>query len=77
VKVLTPGHVLREEFMLGLSVREPGVPSNRITAILAGHREVTAETAVLLSKRFGTSAGFWLNPGDARPGDRTAGHARP
>ena len=64
---VTPGAVLREDFMvpLGLSARalarELGVPSNRITAILAGERGVTAETAILLSERFGTSAEFWLN----------------
>src|ERR1700730_10942360 len=64
---VTPGDVLREEFMvpLGLSARalarELGVPSNRITAILAGARGVTAETAILLGERFGTSPEFWLN----------------
>ena len=64
---VTPGDVLREEFMvpLGLSARglarELGVPSNRITAILAGDRGITAETAILLGERFGTSAEFWLN----------------
>jgi addiction module HigA family antidote len=41
--------------------RELGVPSNRITAILAGHRGITAETAILLGDRFGMSAEFWLN----------------
>jgi len=57
---VTPGEGLREEFMvpLGLWARELGVPSNRITAILAGTRGVTA---VLLGERFGTSAEFWLN----------------
>jgi len=64
---VTPGDVLREEFMLplGLSGRalawELGVPSNRITGIVAGARSVTAETAILLGERFGTSAEFWLN----------------
>jgi addiction module HigA family antidote len=64
---ITPGEVLREEFMapLGLSgralARELGVPSNRITEIVAGGRAVTAETAILLGERFGTSAEFWLN----------------
>ena len=64
---VTPGDVLREEFMvpLGLSARalarELGVPSNRITAILVGDRGITAETAILLGERFGTSAEFWLN----------------
>jgi antitoxin HigA-1 len=63
---VTPGEVLREEFMvpLGLSARalarELGVPSNRITAILLGDRGVTAETAILLGERFGMSAEFWI-----------------
>jgi addiction module HigA family antidote len=64
---VTPGQVLRVEFMapLGLSgralARQLGVPSNRITEIIAGERAVTAETAILLGERFGTSAEFWLN----------------
>jgi addiction module HigA family antidote len=64
---VTPGDVLREDFLvpLGLSgralARDLGVPSNRITEIVAGERSITAETAILLSERFGTSAEFWLN----------------
>ena len=64
---VVPGEVLREEFMtpLGLSgralARELGVPSNRITEIVAGERAITAETAILLAERFGTTAEFWLN----------------
>jgi addiction module HigA family antidote len=64
---VVPGEVLREEFMvpLGLSgralARELGVPSNRISEIVAGERVITAETAILLARRFGTSAEFWLN----------------
>jgi antitoxin HigA-1 len=64
---VTPGEVLREEFMipLGLSgralARELGVPSNRVTEIVAGERSITAETAILLGERFGTSAEMWLN----------------
>jgi addiction module HigA family antidote len=64
---VVPGEVLREEFMapLGLSARalarELGVPSNRITEIVAGQRAITAETAILLAERFGTTAEFWLH----------------
>ena len=67
IGAVTPGEVLREEFMvpLGLSgralARELGVPSNRITEIVAGERAVSAETAIMLGERFGTSAEFWLN----------------
>lgn len=65
--VVTPGAVLHEEFMapLGLSARalarDMNVPPNRITGILNGERAVTAETALLLAQRFGTSAEFWMN----------------
>ena len=63
---VTPGEVLREEFMvpLGLSARvvarEIGVPPNRVTGILNGERAVSAATALLLEARFGASAEFWM-----------------
>jgi antitoxin HigA-1 len=48
---------------LGLSGRtlakQLGVPSNRITEIVAGTRAITA---IMLAERFGTSAEFWMNP---------------
>ena len=62
-----PGEVLRADFLdamgltahaLALALR---VPANRITAILAGDRAVSADTALRLARHFGTSAGFWLN----------------
>lgn len=64
---VTPGDVLRDEFMvpLGLSARavthEIGVPPNRVTGIINGDRAVSAATALLLEARFGASAEFWLN----------------
>lgn len=64
---ITPGEMLREEFMepLGLSAsrlaREIGVPANRITAILNGTRGISAVTAILLGRRFGTTPEFWMN----------------
>jgi addiction module HigA family antidote len=67
IGLVTPGDVLRAEFLQPLNLsaralaRELGVPSNRISAIVAGERSITAETAILLGERFGTSAEFWLN----------------
>ena len=64
---VTPGEILREEFMapLGLSANRLaealGVPANRITAILNGTRAVTADTALRLARCFRTSPEFWLN----------------
>ncbi|MGH6904939.1 MAG: HigA family addiction module antitoxin [Geminicoccaceae bacterium] len=36
------------------------VPLNRITAILAGKRAITADTALRLAHFFGTSAEMWM-----------------
>jgi addiction module HigA family antidote len=64
---LTPGEVLLEEFMRpnGLTARalaaELGVPGNRISSIVNGSRAISAETALLLARRFGTSAELWMN----------------
>jgi len=37
------------------------VPANRLTDIMRGRRAITAETALRLSRYFGTSAEFWVN----------------
>ena len=64
---VTPGDVLRAEFMEPLSLsahalaREIGVPTNRVTAILHASRKITADTALRLAARFGTSAELWMN----------------
>ena len=62
-----PGEVLREEYLvpLGLSARalakELDVPANRLTEIMRGVRDVTADTAIRLGRYFGTDPRFWLN----------------
>lgn len=62
-----PGKLIREEYLtpLGLSARqvagEIGVPPNRLSEIIRERRGVTADTAIRLGVRFGTSAEFWLN----------------
>ena len=62
-----PGEILQTEFLepLGLSqnrlAREIGVPPRRINEIVHGKRAITADTALRLSKFFGTTAQFWLN----------------
>jgi addiction module HigA family antidote len=37
------------------------VPANRISSIVNGSRAVSAETALLLGRRFTTSAELWMN----------------
>ena len=62
-----PGVMLRAEFLepLGLSAsglaKELDIPANRLTEVVAGRRSVTADTALRLADRFGTSPEFWMN----------------
>jgi addiction module HigA family antidote len=62
-----PGEILAEEYMkpLGLSAaalgRAIGVPGNRISDIMRGRRDVSAETALLLGGYFDVNPKFWLN----------------
>ncbi len=61
-----PGEILADELdELGLTsaelARTIGVPANRISQIIAGKRAITADTALRLSRYFGTSAEFWMN----------------
>jgi len=61
-----PGEVLLEEFLKPLGVsqnslaRAVNVPPRRINEIVHGKRSVSADTAVRLSRFFGTSEKFWL-----------------
>lgn len=61
-----PGEVLGDELEeLGLSAaelaRQIEVPANRISQIVAGKRNLTADTALRLGRYFDTSPDFWLN----------------
>ncbi len=38
-----------------------GVPPNRLYQIIAGKRDITADTSLRLGKYFGMSDQFWLN----------------
>ena len=63
----TPGEILLEEFLkpYGISrnklATDIRVPANRISAIISGKREITADTAFRLGKYFRTGPEFWLN----------------
>jgi len=61
-----PGEHLAEELReLNMSAaalaRQLKVPTNRITQILNGNRDITADTALRLAHFFGTTAEFWIN----------------
>jgi antitoxin HigA-1 len=62
-----PGEILHEEFLVPLGVSQyqlakaVNVPPRRINEIVHGQRRITADTALRLSRYFGTSERFWLN----------------
>ncbi|MCO5182490.1 MAG: HigA family addiction module antitoxin [Anaerolineae bacterium] len=62
-----PGEVLLEEFLnpLGISqyrlAKEMNVYPRKINEIVHGKRAVTADTALRLSRYFGTTAELWMN----------------
>jgi antitoxin HigA-1 len=61
-----PGEILADELEeIGLSAKTLAdvieVPPNRLYQLLAGKRNVTADTALRLSQYFGMSADFWMN----------------
>jgi addiction module HigA family antidote len=62
-----PGEVLREEFLkpMGISVYELGkrlrVPVPRVNDIVLERRGISADTALRLSRFFGTTEQFWMN----------------
>lgn len=62
-----PGEVLLEDFLkpLGISqyrlAKEMKVYPRKINEIVHGKRAITANTALRLSRYFGTSAELWMN----------------
>lgn len=61
-----PGEILLEEFLKPMGISQNrlalriGVPARRINEIVLGKRRITADTALRLSRYFGTTAKFWL-----------------
>ena len=64
---ITPGDVLLEEFLRPMKItqnqlaKDINVPANRVSQIIHGKREITADTALRLGKYFGIEPEFWLN----------------
>lgn len=67
LKPTHPGEVLMEEFLSPFKLsqyrlaKDISVPAIRISEIVHGKRSISADTALRLSKYFGTTAEFWLN----------------
>jgi len=62
-----PGEILREEFLKPLRIsayelaKRLHVPAPRVNDIVLERRGISADTAVRLSRFFGTTEQFWLN----------------
>jgi addiction module HigA family antidote len=66
-KILShPGEHLADELnAIGMSAnelaRQIGIPTNRLTQIIAGKRGITGDTALRLGRWFGTGPDIWMN----------------
>ena len=66
VPPIHPGEILEEEFLRPMRIsryrlaKSIGVDPRRVYAIVKGERGISAETALLFSRFFGNSAGFWM-----------------
>ena len=62
-----PGEILMTEFLEPLGItqyrlaKDINVVPRRINEIVHGKRAITADTALRLSRYFGTSENFWMN----------------
>lgn len=67
-----PGEILLREFLEPMNLSQVelahrmGVPVQRVNTLVNGKRDITAETAILLSRVLKTSPEFWMNLQDAR-----------
>ena len=62
-----PGEILLEEFLKPMAVsqyrlaKDISVDPRRVNEIVLGKRAITADTALRLSRYFGTTERFWMN----------------
>lgn len=62
-----PGEILIKEFLRPLEISQlelahrMGVPIQRVNTLINGKRDMTAETAILLSRVLKTTSEFWMN----------------
>ena len=61
-----PGEVLAEEFLRPMNITQYrlaesiGVDTGKIRSMVNGEQGISTETAVLFSRFFGNSVGFWM-----------------
>ncbi len=66
-KPVSPGEILLKEFLEPMDLsqvelaRRMNVPIQRVNTLINGKRDMTAATAILLSRVLKTSVEFWMN----------------
>ncbi len=66
-----PGEILLKDFLEPMELtqvelaRRMGVPVQRVNTLINGKRDMTAETAILLSRVLKVTPEFWMNLQDA------------
>lgn len=78
MKPVTPGELLREEFLLPMGIsnyrlaKEIDVPAQRIGEIIRGKRAISADTDLRLCRFFGLTNGYWLRTQAVYDTEKTA-----
>lgn len=66
LKNIHPSEILQKDFLDEMHItayrlaKDTGIPASRLTEILHERRSITADTAIRLSRYFGTSPELWL-----------------
>jgi len=66
IPLIHPGEILQEEFLAPMGItqyrlaKDISVDPRRINEIVLGKRAITPDTALRLSRYFGTSESFWM-----------------
>ena len=67
MRPIHPGEILMNEFLMPMGITQYrlakaiNVPARRINEIVHSKRGITANTALRLSRYFGTTEQFWMN----------------
>ncbi len=64
---ISPGIILQDEFLNPMNfttyrfAEEAHIPLSRLSDIISGKQEITADTAMRFASYLGTTSQFWLN----------------
>jgi addiction module HigA family antidote len=67
IRPIHPGEILQEDFLIPMNIsaykiaKATFIDQTRISEIIRGKRSISIDTALRLSKFFGTTPEFWIN----------------